>query len=85
MVTYGDTDGSGMDGGQWSPAQCPPPTGHPPHCSALYCHHHCVYCRKVPKQEEKWLDTRPQSDLPGMRPVDCGSCSIHQYYNLDRG
>ena len=35
MVTYGDTDGSGMDGGQWSPAQCPPPTGHPPLCSAL--------------------------------------------------
>ena len=35
MVTYGDTDGSGMDGGQWSPAQCPPPTGHPPLCSTM--------------------------------------------------
>ena len=37
MVTYGDTDGSGMDGGQWSPAQCPPPTGHPPLCQGRHC------------------------------------------------
>ena len=48
MVTYGDTDGSGMDGGQWSPAQCPPPTGHPQHCSALLSTVNIIVC--IPKK-----------------------------------
>ena len=92
MVTYGDTDGSGMDGGQWSPAQCPPPTGHPPHSSALtVIIIVCIAEKFLNKKKCGWLDTRPQC-LPGRRPVDCGvlgSCSIHQcniseqYYNME--